>query len=237
MQNLLNKRVLITGATSGIGRCLTIKLAAAGAKMAICGRSEEKMALLMQEPEIKESTEVFVKTFSVTDEKEIVDFVAESAQKFSGLDYLINCAGANSARGNVSEIRTADLDYMISVNLRAPFIFMREAFNIMAKDQKGTIVNILSTVCLFSNEGIGAYTASKAGMDALTKVFRKEALKSGIKVCSVYPGGVNTTFRDAVRPDYLSPESVADSILAFLTLPLEVAVHEMVLRPMVETNF
>jgi len=233
---LTNKRILLTGATSGIGRCLAVKLAAAGAQLAICGLSSQKMDALMKEFGSSNQT-IYSKTFSVTDETEIIRFVNEAKIKFGGIDILINCAGLNSARGNIAEIKTSDLDYMISVNLRAPFIFMREVFNIMKENKSGIVVNVLSTVCLFANEGIGAYTASKAGIDALTKVFRKEARKEGVKVCGVYPGGVNTTFRNTERPDYMSPKSIADAIIAMIVLPDDVAVHDLILRPMVEENF
>jgi NADP-dependent 3-hydroxy acid dehydrogenase YdfG len=236
MNALKDKRIILTGATSGIGRSLALKLAAQGAKLCVCGKTPEKMQSLLAELK-SYNCDVFAKTFSVTDESEIISFVNESKAKFGSIDILINNAGLNTAKGNVGEIKTSDFDYMIAVNLRAPFIFMREVFNIMKPQQKGTVVNVLSTVCLFSNEGIGSYTASKAGIDALTKIFRKEARKENIKVCSVYPGGTDTPFRNNKRPDYLSPESVADSIISVLLLPEDVVTHEIVVRPMVENNF
>jgi len=236
MSNIENKRILLTGATSGIGRSLALKLAAQGAHLALCGRSSEKMESLLAEMP-KTGKTIFTKTFSVTEEVDILSFVSEANERLGGFDILINNAGLNSARAEVGEMKTEDFDFMVAVNFRAPFIFMREVFNLMRPAKKGLIVNVLSTVCLFANEGIGAYTSSKAGIDALTKVFRKEARKDGIKVCGVYPGGTDTPFRSADRPDYMSSESVADTILAMLMLPDDVVMHDMVFRPMVEGNF
>lgn len=233
---LRNKRILITGATSGIGRSLALKLAAQGAQLALCGRSADKMESLMAELSAY-GTQHVAQTFSVTEEQAIIDFVQTANREMGGIDILINNAGLNSARGEVGEIKTEDFDHMVAVNLRAPFIFMREVFNVMKPAKCGTIVNVLSTVCLFSNEGIGSYTASKAGIDALTKVFRKEARKDGIKVCGVYPGGTDTPFRSNDRPDYMSADSVAQTILSMLMLPNDVVMHDMVFRPMVEGNF
>jgi NAD(P)-dependent dehydrogenase (short-subunit alcohol dehydrogenase family) len=233
---LQNKRILITGATSGIGRCMAMKLAGMGAQLALCGRSDDKMdSLLAQIP--SQGQKIVGIVFSVTEEKDIIDFVAFAQRELGGIDILINNAGLNSARAKVGDIKTEDFDYMVAVNFRAPFIFMREVFQVMKPLQKGTIINILSTVCLFSNEGNGTYTATKAGLDALTKVFRKEARKEGVKVCSVYPGGADTPFRSNDRPDYMSAESVADTIIAMLMLPGDVVMHDMVFRPMVEDNF
>lgn len=131
----------------------------------------------------------------------------------------------------------ADLDWALAVNLRAPAIFMREVFQRMRPRKTGRIVNVISTAALFSNEGIAAYSAAKAGLDALARVFRKEARASGIAVTAVFPGGVNTQFRAQPNPDYMSAETVAEAIVNVLTVNPDAAVHELVLRPMIETNF
>lgn len=234
---LTDKVVLLSGASAGIGRSLLFRLIEAGALVAFCGRSEQKMNDLYLEIGAEEMKKHFSGIFCLSKETEIVNFIRGTYEKFGRIDYLINCAGLNSARGNVEEIDTEDLDWMYKINLRAPMIMMKETSKIMKPFKQGTIINVLSTVCLFSNEGIGAYTASKSGLDALTKVFRKEVRKDHIKVISVYPGGVNTGFRDTVREDYLSPESVAETILKTMNLPAEVMLDEIVLRPAIERNF
>jgi short-subunit dehydrogenase len=238
MKTINGQVILLTGATSGVGRRLALRLASEGARLALCGRSEEKMASLLSElgDNAVEHTP-FSRTFCLSSEEEIVRFTADAESTLGPTAVLINCAGLNSARAEVAEMNTSDLDWMLAVNLRAPMIFMRECFKGMRERKAGHIVNVLSTVCLFSNEGIGAYTASKAGLDALTKVFRKEARAHGVKVTSIYPGGVNTSFRAQAREEYLSPESVAEAIISVLKLSDETAVHELVFRPMSETNF
>jgi NAD(P)-dependent dehydrogenase (short-subunit alcohol dehydrogenase family) len=238
MKTVSGQVILLTGATSGIGRQLALQLASEGARLALCGRSEEKMKSLLEELRAVSSDRLpFSRTFCLSSEEEIVRFVADAESSLGPISILVNCAGLNSARAEVAELSTTDLDWMLAINLRAPAIFMRECFRGMRERGAGHIVNVLSTVCLFSNEGIGAYTASKAGLDALTKVFRKEAKAAGVKVTSIYPGGVNTGFREQARPDYLSPESVAEAIISVLKLNDETAVHELVFRPMIENNF
>ncbi|MBP7902083.1 MAG: SDR family oxidoreductase [Spirochaetes bacterium] len=233
--NLPPKKVIITGATSGIGRFIALKLASSGTVLSVCGRSKEKMDELLLLAD--NSKEIHWGLFDVTDENEITAFVSDAVDYMGGCDVLINCAGVNSARGNVLEMKTSDLDYMMKVNVNAPFVFMREAGKYMKESGSGLIINILSTVCLFSNEGIGAYTASKSAFDALTGVFRKEVRNYNIRVSSVYPGGVNTPFRNTERHDYLSSESVADAVISLLTFDDKAFIDEIVLRPQVETNF
>jgi len=101
----------------------------------------------------------------------------------------------------------------------------------------GAKVNILSTCCLFSNEGLGSYTASKGALDSLTKVLRKEARKDNIRVCSVYPGGINTSFRPQAREEYLSADIAAETIINSINIDERVALDEIVLRPFIETNY
>lgn len=232
-----DKCVIVTGGTSGLGRNLVLKLITMGAKVAFCGRAEEKMNDVLNEIKQEERDRIFYEIFEITQEDKIKSFVKNVENKFGSVDILINCAGANTARALVEDIKIEDIDYMLKVNMIAPLIFIKECYKHMKDKKEGLIVNILSTCCLFSNEGIAAYTASKSALDSLTKVLRKEARKNNIRVCSVYPGGINTSFRAQEREDYLSPESTAEAILKSLGIDNNVALDEIVLRPFVETNY
>ena len=235
--NLKNKNIIITGATSGIGRALAIKLLQNGANIAICGKSKEKMTSLISELK-QPKNNIFYDTFDITESKSISTFIEESIKNLGEIDILVNCAGVNSARSLVSQIDIADLEWMLKVNLLAPFLFMQDVYNkSMKKKNGGQIINVLSTVCQFSNEGIGAYTASKSAFDALLKVFRKEVRENNIRVCSIYPGGVDTPFREAARPQYLDPKSVAQAIIAMMEFDEKTSVDELVIRPICEKNF
>lgn len=234
--DLLDKNILVTGATSGIGKCLTIKLIENGANVAFCGRSADKMTKLLAEIKGAKSN-FFYKVFDITNEDEIMAFVAEATSNIGTFDVLVNCAGANTARSLVSNIKTMDLEYMLKVNTIAPFVFIREVYKKMEIVKRGTIINVLSTVCNFSNEGIGAYTASKASFDALVKVFRKEVRLSNVKVCSIYPGGTNTAFRETNKPEYLEVESVVQAIFTMILTDSNTSIDELVIRPMIEKNY
>jgi len=236
LDDLINKNILVTGATSGIGKNLTIELIEVGANVAFCGRSIEKMTTLLNE--IKETKgHIHYKAFDISNENEIILFVKEATSKIGTFDVLINCAGANTMRSLVSKIETNDLMYMLKINTIAPFIFMREVYRSMEIAKKGTVINVLSTVCNFSNEGIGAYTASKASFDALVKVFRKEVRLKNIKVCSIYPGGTKTAFRNTNKPEYLEVESVVEAIFTMILVDLNASIDELTIRPMVEKNY
>lgn len=230
-----DKRVIVTGGTSGLGKNLVILLLKKGAKVAFCGRSKEKMENVLKE--IEDKNRVYYDTFEITDDNKISSFVKGAEQKLGSIEVLINCAGANTARASVDEIDIEDFDLMFKVNTVAPLVFIKDCYRGMKERKEGLIVNILSTCCLFSNEGLGSYTASKSALDGLTKVLRKEARKNNIRVCSVYPGGINTPFRPQEREEYLSPDSTAEAILKALDIDNSIALDEIVLRPFIESNY
>jgi NAD(P)-dependent dehydrogenase (short-subunit alcohol dehydrogenase family) len=237
VNSLTDQVVLITGASSGIGRCLAVQLAAQGARLALCSRSEEKLKVVVSELASAGQAAALARAFCLSSEEAILRFVSDTQTRLGPIDILINCAGANTSRAPVGELKTAELDWMMTVNFRAAFLFMREALGQMQPRGKGHIVNVVSTVALFGNPGLGGYTASKWALEGLTKVVRKEVKASGIKVTSVHPGGTDTDFRPADRPEYMSPESVAEAIVSILTLSDDAVVHDLVLRPPMEDNF
>lgn len=237
MSNISGKAILLTGATSGIGRALALRLSSEGARLAVCGRSPEKMASLLDAITTAGGMPPLHATFDLASEQEILAFIERANADLGCLDILINNAGVNITKAPVSEIQTDHFDAMLAVNLRAPMIFMREAFRLMSARGEGHVVNILSSACLYSNETMGAYTAGKAGLDALTRIFRKECQPHGIRVTAIYPGGTNTPFRAKPRPDYMAAESVAEAIVGLLNLPGDVVPHEFVFRPEVEVNY
>lgn len=232
-----DKSVICTGATSGLGRALTFSLLERGAKVAFCGRSKEKMTEILDEIPDAVSASIFYDSFDITDGSAIISFIQNANNRIGAVDVLVNCAGVNSARASVDSIEISDLEWMLKVNLIAPLQFIKECNKSMSARREGLILNVLSTCCLFSNDGLGAYTASKCALDGLIKVFRKEARKNGVRVCSVYPGGIDTPFRSQSRKEYLTPRNAAEAILNALEIDPSVAMDEIVLRPFVETNY
>ncbi|MCA2018080.1 SDR family oxidoreductase [Vibrio tritonius] len=237
MKQVNQLNFLVTGATSGIGKLLTQQLINMGANVAFCGRSPAKMDDLLQQIGSTGNT-LYHDSFDATDFAHVKQFVANAHAALGGIDVLVNCAGANTARSTVADLAITDLQNLITLNTVSPFVFMQEVYNLAMKPrEQGTIINVLSTVCQFANENIGAYTAAKSGFDALTQVFRKEVRPMGVKVCALYPGGVDTPFRSADRPEYLDAQSVCDAILFMATQEGVATVDELTIRPLVERNF
>ncbi len=233
------KTVMITGATDGLGKALALLLSQKDSsdtqyQLAICGRSPEKMAALMEQ---LPSDRVFSAAFDITDKQALQSFVENAQSRFGAIDVLVNNAGANFRKSRIEDLDEDDLVNMFNLNCLAHFRCIKMLYPHMKARQSGHIINVLSSCCLHDIETMAGYTVSKQSMNAISKILTKEALEDNIRVTSFYPGGIDTSFREVVRTDYLTPESVALTISQLIELPEELNVQEYVVRPRVEKNF
>ena len=144
--------VVVTGASRGIGRSLAGRLAAEGARLGICGR--DKAALSELEGEL--GRPVVTAAFDLCLEAPTLDFLAKVRAELGGIDVLINNAGFNPRKAPLVEVATEEFDSIMAVNLRAPFLLMRECARDMKEKGGGHVINILSTVCHSDMETMGA---------------------------------------------------------------------------------
>ena len=227
----MKRTVVITGATDGIGKALALLLSKEY-NLALCGRSEDKMKQLTQN---LGECRVYAECFDITDKEKRHAFCENVKKEFGTVDVLINNAGANTKKDRIVDIDLEDLRYMFELNCVSAVGMIQEIYPIMAENQSGLIVNILSSCCLFNNPMTGSYSASKDAMEGISKILTKEARADHIGVCSVYPGGVDTNFRAVPNHNYLKPETVAKMIKACIENE-EGCVHDIVIRPYVEEN-
>jgi len=233
---LRDQAVLLSGATSGIGRALALRLASEGCRLALCGRSPAKLASLEAELALP-SARLVARAFDLADHTAAAAFAGDALSRLGRVDILINNAGANLGKAAAADIDLAAFAAMLDLNCTAQLALTQPVWRAMAAAGGGRVVNIVSSAARFSTAGLGGYTASKAAFDGLTGVLRREGKPLGIQVTAVYPGGVDTPFRAQARPDYLRPETVAEAVVGLLRLPAGAAAHELVLRPSVEDNF
>ena len=227
----MKKVVVITGATDGIGKALALILKDEY-KLAICGRSTEKMDKLLEE---LGDCDAYAECFDITDDGKRHKFCERVKARFETVDVVINNAGANTKKDKVADINLEDLRYMFELNCVSQIGIIQEFYPIMKEQQRGLFVNILSSCCLYHSPTVGSYTATKDAMEAISKILLKEVKSDNIGVCSVYPGGVDTNFRAIPNHSYLRPETVAKMVKACIENE-EGCVHDIVLRPMIEDN-
>jgi len=194
--NLKNKKVLITGATGGIGNCIVKKLDELGAKIVASGTNEEKLKNLT-----KKFTNIQVEKFKLDDHNKIEEFINRVDQKLDGLDILINNAGITL--DNLS-IRLSEENWkkVLDINLTSTFLMCKFAIKKMLKQKNGKIVNITSIVGHTGNLGQANYAASKAGIIAFSKSLAIEYAKKNININCVSPGFIKTEMTDKINEDF-----------------------------------
>ncbi len=236
MGRLTDQTVLISGATSGLGYALAQRLAQEGCRLALCGRSSERLKKLLSELALP-SDRVFSQAFDLCDHTAAADFARKAEATLGGIEILINNAGANLGKASTAEINLKSFAAMLDLNCTAQLALTQPIWAGMTARGRGRVMNILSSAVHYASPTLGGYTASKGAFAALTQVMRREGKPLGIHVTAVYPGGIDSPFRAVARPDYLKPATVAEALVGILNLPAEAAVHEYVLRPPVEDNF
>ena len=228
----MRQTALVTGASSGIGRALVVQLTGRGLSVVASGRKKDLLA------ELAEQTGCFPVVADLSDPGGPRQLYRQTCRLLGGApDFLINNAGYNSRKAAWVDVTDEELDEQYRVNLRVPAILCREALRDMCARGSGHVVNVGSTAVLHGCETMGCYSTMKHGLSGLTRVLIKEARPHGVKVTLVHPGGTDTGFRAADRPDYLRPESAAHMLCDALFSPADVVVHELTFRPLVETNF
>jgi len=180
------KKVLITGATRGIGAAIADAFADSGAELILTGTQQHVIDDMNAQN--NERSEYWCVDFN--DRKSLDTFCA----RLDGLDRLdvcVNNAGINRLNP-IDKIVTEDLDAVLDINLRAPFLVCRSASRLMKRQQYGRIVNIASIWSVISKPGRAAYSASKFGITGMTKTLAVELGRDGILVNAVSPGFIMT---------------------------------------------
>lgn len=237
MENLAGKGALITGASRGIGRATALAMARAGANVVIAARSERQLQVLAEEIRAETGRAVLVCVVDVSSEAQVSEMAAGALDTFGRIDILVNNAGLRTSKAVLWETTIKEWDTMMAVNLRGAFLCCRAVLPHMIEQGMGHVINVISTVSQIGLENMSGYSASKWGLLGMTKSLVKEARPYGIRVTAISPGGTDTSFRAESRPQYLAPETVADTIVFVAALPQKAVVHDLVIRPIVETNF
>jgi len=194
--DLSGKNAIVTGSTRGIGRAVAQALADAGARVAVVGRDKSKASEIANQ--VGNGAQGF--GCDVAQTAQVAQLIADVEKEFGGIDILVNNAGIT--RDNlVMRLKDEDWDEVLNANLRGAFAAIRAVSRGMMKKRSGRIINMASVVGLNGNKGQANYSASKAGLIALTKSVAKELGSRGILVNAIAPGFIETEMTDAMTPE------------------------------------
>jgi len=193
MNDLKNKNIIVTGATGGIGSSIIKKLHENGANILASGTKIEKLE------EIKKNfNNIKILKFDISKSDKIETFIEDASKKLGGnFDCIINNAGVTqdnlAIRMNLDEWKK-----VIDINLTSTFLMCKSAIKKMIKNKKGKIINITSVVGHTGNLGQSNYTASKAGIVAMSKSLAIEYAKKNININCISPGFIRTAMTDKI---------------------------------------
>lgn len=193
--DITGKVAVVTGGSRGLGRAMSLGLSEAGARVVVASRKLENCEALVEEIRQRGGEAVAVSAH-MGDTTQLDALIEQCYQQFGRVDILINNAGINPAMGQLSDLEPALFDKMFSVNLKGPWYLASRMAQRMKNHGGGSVINIISVSGLRPAAYQGFYSASKAALDALTRVMAQEWAADGIRVNSVAPGSYHSDLFD-----------------------------------------
>lgn len=203
--SLGDRATIVTGAGSGIGQAAALAFARAGSGVALVGRRREPLEDTAREIEAAGGA-ALVLTGDVSSAAEAEAIVSRAADHFGRLDHLFNNAGIQGPTTPIVDMAEDDFDAVIAINLKGPWLMTRAALRVMlAASRAGAIVNTSSFLSVAATAGSAAYSASKAGLDAMIRALALEAGPYGIRINNISPGVIDTPMLRKHGADIIPP--------------------------------
>ena len=231
--HLVDQVAIVTGAGRGIGRAIARAFARDGAAVLVAARTRGEIAAVAAEVKDAGGRALAVPT-DVTNERDVATLVDRAVGEFGRVDVLVTAAGT-ATFGPVAAAKADEWDAMLAVNLRAVMLCCRAVLPVMTRQQRGTIINIASVAAQRPIAGAAAYSATKAGVIAWSRVLAEE-LRPTVRVGVLVPGAVDTPLWDAIpngpdRARMLSADDVARCAVLMASLPAGASLEEVGLMP------
>ena len=236
----MNKTILITGATSGIGKACAAQFAAANYNLILTGRRSDRLTEIKTSLEAKHPVKVLTCCFDVQDREAVFSNISNLPEEWRNIDILLNNAGLALGKDSFENADLDDWENMLHTNVDGLLYVSKAVLPMMINNNKGHIINMGSVAGKEVYENGNVYCASKFAVDAISKSMRIDLLKYGIKVTSINPGAVETEFSlvrfkgdesksSAAYHGYtpLTASDIAQTILYCASLPEHVCINDL----------
>lgn len=221
-ERLLDKVTIVTGAGTGIGEAAALAFARAGAKVVLVGRREAPLGLTAERI-VRAGGEALVVPADMSHPEEVDMVIARAMENFGRVDNLFNNAGIQGTGGNIVDMAVESFDELIAINLKGPWLMTRAALPVMiASGAPASIVNTSSFLSTAATSGTSAYSASKAGLDAMIRAIALEVGSHGIRINNINPGVIDTPMLRA-HGDAVIPPLAARAALGRIGTPDDIA--------------
>ncbi|WP_207532959.1 SDR family oxidoreductase [Desertivirga arenae] len=241
MQNIQEKVVAITGASSGIGKAIAIELAKNGAKVVLGARRTEQLQQIVEEIKSEGGEATFAQV-DVKNKADLVGLVNTAVEQYGKLDVIVNNAGVCQ----LSRVDDLDIDgweEMIDINLKGVLYGMAAAIPVFKRQRSGHIVNIISTSGIKIVPMQGIYAGTKNAIRTIAEAFRQES-DGSVRITGVSPGVVKTDFATNIKNEEMKtaiqqgmdqyaihPLAIANAVIYAVSQPADVEIGDIVIRP------
>ena len=245
----MNKIIMVTGATAGFGKAISMLFAKHGYNIIISGRRKERLDALEKELLSFGKIKVLSLNFDVRKQDEVASVIQNLPAEWKAIDILVNNAGLAAGLGHIDTGLIDDWDRMIDTNVKGLLYVTRAVAPLMVARNSGHIFNIGSIAGLEAYENGNVYCATKSAVNSLSKSMRIDLLKNNIKVTHIAPGMAETEF-SLVRfngddekaktvykgIDALTADDIADAIYYCASLPAHVCINDLVITPVQQAS-
>lgn len=241
MENIKEKVVAITGASSGMGKSIALELAKNGAKVVLGARRTEKLQQIVDEIKIKGGEATFTK-IDVKKKADLVRLVDTAVEEYGRLDVIVNNAGV-SQLSRIDELDIEGWEEMIDINLKGVLYGMAAAIPVFRQQQSGHIINIISTSGIKIVPMQGVYAGTKNAIRTIAEAFRQES-DGNIRITGISPGFVKTDFANNLKNEKMKtaiqngmeqiaidPIAIATAVIYAISQPSDVEIGDIVIRP------
>lgn len=233
--NLKGKIAVVTGASDGLGKQVSLRLAEKGVSLALIARRKENLLEIKKQIEKCGSSKVNIYPCDIRDNDSLEKCIKEIISDYKHLNILINCAGIWQKLNPIEKITASEIEDVINTNLTGMIKITRLLIPALKKQKEAAIINVSSRSGYKAQAGQAVYSASKFGVAGFTEVLKEDLAESSIRIGCVYQGGVNTgMFKKVgeVIPDekyqiFIKPEDLADVIIFMLSRPKQIWLHDV----------
>lgn len=229
---LKDKVVVVTGASDGIGRETSLRIAREGVHLALIARSEEKLQTVEQECRNNGSPHVQYYSVDMTDTDKLEEMVGYIAKDFNGIDALVNIAGVWQKLNYLEDIPAKEVDKVLAINLNAVIHTTRLILPHLKEKEEAAIINFASRSGVTAQPGQSIYCASKWGVHGLTEVLKEDLKGTGVRVAGIYAAGIRTGLLDRAgdkinMDEFSDPADIAETIYFMLSRPPKIWLHDV----------
>lgn len=245
----MNKTILITGATAGIGEATARKFAANNYRVILTGRRAERLSALAEELRSKHGIEVYWAAFDIRKREEVKAFAENLPVEWQQIDILLNNAGLAAGLSAIQEGDIDDWEAMIDTNIKGLLYMTRAISPLMIARNAGHIFNIGSIAGKYVYANGNVYCGTKHAVNALSESMRIDMLQHGIKVTAIHPGAAETEFslvrfkgdEERAKKVYegfepLKGEDIAETIFYCANLPAHYCINDLVVTPITQAS-